>query len=434
MDSGFGADLSPEEMLEREMRDARRPSRSRSRGNNGGGSSSSSSEPQKRKKSKLRTGGFWDSKDGTKVVEKQKKRRQKGSLKIFKGASVDLLGLVGAAQYNGCEALVVEGPNEKGRWKVLVQFQCEERELALKPENLRPKPSCGWELAVPSHPTLGELDMSRTFAKFGSLRGISSEEPRSVQMSSREDAEAALRALQGQPLNGELMRVEWSAKAKTEMGLEQLSEGSWVLVCGLKGAPQHNGKIGRATAAAGPASERCQVELDDGEGGKKVLALKLENLIPMRGADQESPAAATGPPAAPAPAAAQQPPAAAAPGAGAGEEAAAAGDPAADAGGAPRQRRRKSAWGGENEGGVVYVKSSADTAAAAKTPADGGSVSGPATSFAPCSAPLLPEAELKAMSAGQLKQLLAKHGISALGCVEKADYLNRALNPSSKAA
>ena len=54
---------------------------------------------------------------------------------------MDINSLVGAAQYNGCEGNVVQGPNEKGRWGVRVQFQGEERTLALKPENLQLKPT-----------------------------------------------------------------------------------------------------------------------------------------------------------------------------------------------------------------------------------------------------------------------------------------------------
>lgn len=37
-----------------------------------------------------------------------------------------------------------------------------------------------------------------------------------------------------------------------------------------------------------------------------------------------------------------------------------------------------------------------------------------------------PEAELSALSAGALKRLLASHKVDVVGCVEKADYLEKA--------
>eukprot|EP00434_Breviolum_minutum_P005974 symbB.v1.2.005267.t2/scaffold286.1/size306100/6 len=46
-------------------------------------------------------------------------------LKLAPGRKADVQGLKGASQYNGCEGIVIEGPNDKGRWEVQVDYQCE---------------------------------------------------------------------------------------------------------------------------------------------------------------------------------------------------------------------------------------------------------------------------------------------------------------------
>lgn len=55
--------------------------------------------------------------------------------------------------------------------------------------------------------------------------------------------------------------------------------GAEVVVHGLKGAPEHNGKRGKVVANRDPKSGRFAVELEIGSGdARKTLGLKLENL------------------------------------------------------------------------------------------------------------------------------------------------------------
>lgn len=62
-------------------------------------------------------------------------------LALAPGRKADVYGLKGASQYNGCEGIVIEGPNDKGRWEVQVDYQCETKTLSLLESNLQDRKS-----------------------------------------------------------------------------------------------------------------------------------------------------------------------------------------------------------------------------------------------------------------------------------------------------
>jgi len=142
-------------------------------------------------------------------------------LELAVGQRVDIHSLVGAAQYNGSEGQIAQGPSDKGRWEVQIDFQCEERLVALKPENLRPKPSCGWELVATSlSPSTTERDVAEAFAQCGMVRSAQMEETQGivmVEMAHRQGAEAALDKFQGYMMNSRPLKVEWSSRAREEL-------------------------------------------------------------------------------------------------------------------------------------------------------------------------------------------------------------------------
>lgn len=144
-----------------------------------------------------------------------------GPLELAVGQRVDIHSLVGAAQYNGSEGQIAQGPSEKGRWEVQIDFQCEERLVALKPDNLRPKPSCGWELAATSlSPSTTERDVAEAFAQCGIVRSAKVGETQGivmVEMAHRAGAEAALSKRQGYMMNGRPLLVAWSTRAREEL-------------------------------------------------------------------------------------------------------------------------------------------------------------------------------------------------------------------------
>jgi len=305
---------------------------------------------------------------------------------------VDIHGLVGAAQYNGCEGRVLQGPNEKGRWEVQVEFQCEERTVSLKPDNLQPKPTCGWELAAMSLAySVTESDVSQAFATCGMVRSSrlaknpdgSSKGICMVEMAHKSGAEAAMEKLQGYTLKGRALKVDWSLRARQEIdaGKEKEAEDAKKprphMSAGDAVAPAASPSVPPPAAAGTPA---------DAAGGTEAGAQDSEAAKPAAEDAAEPAAEDTAKPAA--------------------EDAA---KPAAEEPGS--QRRRRSAWDTENCGGVVYTGAPASGGASAP---EGGSSALP------------PEAELSAMPTKELRRLLADRGVNVSTCFEKADLLEQA--------
>jgi len=300
---------------------------SRPRSRSAGSNSSSSSSKAKPKKVRARFGaGMWDSMQKVPDVKPcaQPQKKPQG-LVVDINARVNIQGLKGAPQYNGCEGKVTNGPNEKGRWLVQLIFAGAMKELALLPENLEPKPSCGWELVAGGlSMSTTEQDVSRVFARFGQvqrttitrdLNGIS-KGVALVVMSHKASAEGALAAAHEIDVCGIPAKVQWSTMVKQEMGLlktrdEENDEGELgtrrqfqesrdtseaatkapaesqdassckfhvgkeVVVMGLKSAQQFNGA--RGCIQGFRADGRCEVALVcDSE--TRILALKVENL------------------------------------------------------------------------------------------------------------------------------------------------------------
>lgn len=362
--------------------------RSRSRGRSPSASvaSSASSKPKRRSR---KAAGFdcvtKPREPGQVSVEAEPQR----GLKVAPGRKADVHGLKGAAQYNGCEGIVIEGPNDKGRWEVQVDYQCETKTLSLLESNLQPKPSCGWELVIaPIGLGIKETDVSQALTPHGRVRHVKMTNPPGVclvEMALKEGAEAAFNNLRHFELKGTQVSVDWSTMAKTEMGMcnkrqekppapatrsfkENPTEeslgfrlGQVVLISNLKGAPQFNGST---ACVVGFRSDRVEVELE-ADGAKKTLALKPENLSAKDAAPPTEP---------------EEKPA------------------------EPRKRRAK--WE-ENSGGFVVPQE------ARKAPSDSG-------------APFPPVAELEQMPMKELKAILKDHGVDTTGCLEKAEFLQKA--------
>jgi len=158
------------------------------------------------------------------------KKKKLVGLHVETDAKVDLHGLVGAAQYNGCEGKVLAGPNEKGRWKVQILYQGGVKELALLPANLEPKPTCGWELVILG---LGNLftdeDVKQAFIQFGHVEKCTVRmDPNGqstgvalVVMKTRESAEAAIGLQDEISVRGKAVWAQWSTMVKRELGLSK---------------------------------------------------------------------------------------------------------------------------------------------------------------------------------------------------------------------
>eukprot|EP00439_Symbiodinium_sp_Y106_P032636 s5183_g3.t3 len=103
---------------------SRELARSRSRSRRRSSSGSSSGSPQEKKR--MRKAAGFDSvtkpREAGKVPTEAAPQR---GLALAPGRKADVHGLKGASQYNGCEGIVIEGPNDKGRWEVQVDYQCE---------------------------------------------------------------------------------------------------------------------------------------------------------------------------------------------------------------------------------------------------------------------------------------------------------------------
>lgn len=361
-------------------------------------SSASSSGSRSRSPRPHMRSRLWDSRvdgnDGVRPSLPPLAKPQKGGLKLFHGACVDIHDLVGGAQYNGCEGRILDGPNEKGRWEVAVQFQCEERKISLKQENVQPKPSCGWELVAMSLNTkTSSEDLSPVFAQCGLLKNVrmprkedgSSKCMCMIEMAQRSGAEAALKTLQGHVIHGKALKVEWSTRAKREMGLNDLLVGQ--LVCVLTSLPecQCNG-IGKVVSVRDDGCDVVEVELD---GKKQTMQARSDNLVILRDCP-EIPHPAAQPTMS---ASVEERPV------------------HTEEGAAEPPKRRRSAWGKENDGGVVYLR--------------GATVVDPRPSLEP----LPPEIELQEMATKDLRQLLISRGVDIVGCFEKADLLERARQP-----
>jgi hypothetical protein len=363
-----------------------------------------------------------------KPAEQAKKKKKGSGLEVAAGVKVDIHGLVGAAQYNGREGLVVAGPNEKCRWKVQVSFEGDLKDVALKEENLQPKPTCGWELVVAAiSESSVEADVIAAFKEFGSVQSCKvtrdidgiSKSVALIVMDTKENAEKALNTRHDIKVSGVPAKVQWSTMVKQQMGLlttrdEEFGEGAEetstrkfkeaspdapksgpfklgqpVHVSGLKGAAQYNGTIGIVKGYR--PDGRCEVSIIEAGKPEKILALKLENL------SIDAPTAKA--------------------------NTATEGEEANDD--APRRRRfsdgetkaprqRASLWGEGNDGGEVYVGGAAKDAK-------------PSTSETPQDAEPLPdEASLIKMSAKDLKLLLVSHKVDVAGCYEKSEFLERA--------
>jgi len=249
--------------------------------------------------------------------------------------------------------------------------------------------------------------------------------------------------LQGHMVNGKPLKVEWSGKAKREMGLSELVAGQLIIVSGLQGAPQYNGHSGRVMSVRPDGRYEVELQLD---GEEKILALKGDNLIPTRipategsgsGDQPKADESATNNPAEPGPSndstanagiegdAEEKCVAEETCGTKATSEAEGNSSINAEAvgedAGTGRRKRRKSAWGGENEGGIVYVEHRGGDQQKVQE-----------QKSALCSLP--PESELNAMSAKELRQLLTSNQINVAGCFEKADLLERARCHVNRAA
>lgn len=458
---------------------SRSGSRSRSRSNR---TPSAEKPPPK----KLRQpGGLWDSMQQTEAKpQNARPRPKKHGLYVDIGKRVDIFGLKGAAQYNGCEGRVSAGPNEKARFLVHLVYQGDVKELALLEDNLRAKPTCGWEVVAAGLPmNVTEEDISLVFCKIGVVQHVKVTRDQNglskgvalIVMAHREAAERAL----GMPeveICGIGVKLQWSTMVKQEMGLLKTRDdekgtsdlgsqrkfnesggfsdgqtapdaveepviqppqqdankpvtfvpGQAVLVSGLKSAPQFNGIIGHVNSVR--PDGRCEVVLQL-ETECKMLALKAENLSDA-GAGGAAPATNSSPaqsktatptdapreePKPPSSSSAPQP----APGA----DAAQPQQGQSEDGNGVRKRRRKSAWDAENQGGEVYVRDPKKNWA----PAPPLSTPAPVEPIPECPPePVPPEEELGAMSAKELKRLLASHSVDVTGCVEKCDYLEKA--------
>mmetsp|Transcript_95592 Transcript_95592/g.270477 ORF Transcript_95592/g.270477 Transcript_95592/m.270477 type:complete len:754 (-) Transcript_95592:70-2331(-) len=428
-------------------------------------SRSSSSDKSQKQQRKGGRPGLWDSTE--KVAEprhkgaaKKKKRKR---LELEVGAKVDLHGLVGAAQYNGCQGRVVAGPNAKDRWDVELEFQQEPKTLSLLAANLQPKPTCGWEVIAAGLTSIAdEQDVERAFQQAGQVRKVKvtrdidgvSKGVALVEMCNREGAEKALEMLDETRVRGWPIKVQWSTMVKQEMGLlktrgegsddsdddggepaeprrkfreknaggfDNLSSGTTkappfsmgqeLVVTGLKGAAHYNGMTVRMEGVN--ADGRCEVLLMQPGGVAKSIAVKVENLVP---ADSK--------PSGPADSAARGDAGGRDNGCcenGGADAAKAAKDDGGDDG---KQRRSRRSWGAENEGGIVYTgeakKSDAPEAAPTSAAAPGRS-----------GEPLPTAAELKRLSAKELKQLLTKHNVDLTACIDKDTLLERALSLAS---
>lgn len=372
-------------------------SRSRSR-HSPSRSSSASSKPKRRSRKAAGFDCVTKPRESGKVPVEATPQR---GLKLAPGRKADVQGLKGASQYNGCEGIVIEGPNDKGRWEVQVDYQCETKTLSLLESNLQPKPSCGWELVVaPIGLGIKETDVSQALTPHGRVRHVKMTDPPGVclvEMALKEGAEAAFSHLRHFELKGTQVSLDWSTMAKTEMGMcnkrkekskdpeptrsfkERPTEESLgfrlqqvVLISNLKGAPQFNGQ---RACVVGFRSDRVEVEIE-ADGAKKTLALKPENLSD---ASEDAPAA-------------EAPPAQA---------------PEHEEKPVEATRKRRPKWE-ENSGGFVVVP---PTEGCAKT------ASGPFPSIA----------ELEQMSMKELKQVLKEHAVDTTGCLEKAEFQQKAM-------
>lgn len=372
-------------------------SRSRARRRKAASSASSASASSQPKKRSRKAAGFdcvtKPREPGKVPVEAEPQR----GLKLAPGRKADVHGLKGAGQYNGCEGIVIEGPNDKGRWEVQVDYQCETKTLSLLEANLQPKPSCGWELVIaPIGLGIKETDVSQALAVHGRVRHVKMTNPPGVclvEMALKDGAEAAYQKLRRFELKGTQVSVDWSTMAKTEMGMckkrqepekpedvpprsfkEHATEESLgfrlhqvVSILNLKGAAQFNGCT---ATVVGFRPERVEVEVEVG-GAKKTLALKPENLLDAT-SQTGSAEKAEEPP---------EPP--------------------------PTESRRRRKWE-ENSGGFVVTHE-------ARKPE-------------PEKEEKLPMsmAELEQLSMKELKQVLKEHEVDTTGCLEKPEFLQKA--------
>eukprot|EP00933_Yihiella_yeosuensis_P029352 TRINITY_DN23001_c1_g2_i1.p1 TRINITY_DN23001_c1_g2~~TRINITY_DN23001_c1_g2_i1.p1 ORF type:complete len:732 (-),score=191.03 TRINITY_DN23001_c1_g2_i1:53-2248(-) len=395
---GQGASFSSRDLMK---------SRSRSGGaRRGRSSSSSSSRSDKKKKKKAKKARGFDS---TAPAFQQKGPKvpptptpQRGGLALGHGRKCDLHGLKGAAQYNGSEGVILEGPNEKGRWEVQVDYQCELKTLSLLEANLQPKPSCGWGLVVSNVGGIGETDVSQAFSQHGRVRSVKStvEGIAQVEMQLKADAESAMKLLQR--VKGQEVKIDWSPVVKLEMGIpmgvpEKTSNaadtskspfdiGQAVLVSNLKSAPQFNGLIGKVVGFSDTG--RIKVELEEAPGVSKVLALKSDNLSLSDGTKDKGAADKDA------------------------SNSGAANAEAAGSGTSERRRKRASAWDAENSGGFVINRA---PAAPPKPEAPSELIE-----------PMPQESELSELPIKELKRLLAANKVDTAGCLEKSDFLEKA--------
>lgn len=295
--------------------------RQRSRSASSGSSSSASAPP-------TRPGlGLFDSEAQTAEVKIPKvPRRKRRRLEIDIGRKVELHGLVGAAQYNGYQGKVFDGPNEKGRWEVDLEFVSEPKTLSLLPANLHPKPTRGWEvIAAGLTVETPECEVESFFKRVGQVRQVKitkdtdgvSKGVALVEMCLKEAAEKALETLNECTIRGNVIKVQWSTMVLQEMGLlkkkgekddegESTEEaegpkrsfkerqaaakprggfsaapafkmGEEVVVAGLIGAAQYNGMTARIEGLRGDG--RFEVFLMQPGGKVKSIALKAENLV-----------------------------------------------------------------------------------------------------------------------------------------------------------
>lgn len=201
----------------------------------------------------------------------------------------------------------------------------------------------------------------------------------------KEGAEAAFNNLRRFELKGTQVSVDWSTMAKTEMGMcnKRQEKPPAPATRSFKENPTEEslgfrlGQVvlisnlkgapqfnGSTACVVGFRSDRVEVELE-ADGAKKTLALKPENLSAKDAAPPTEP---------------EEKPA------------------------EPRKRRAK--WE-ENSGGFVVPQE------ARKAPSDSG-------------APFPPVAELEQMPMKELKALLKDHGVDTTGCLEKAEFLQKA--------
>jgi len=425
--------------------------------------SSSSSRPKRTKRK-----GLWDSTAQAPEVKPPDyflPKKKRDELIMEAGAKVDIHGLVGAAQYNGCEGKIIAGPNEKGRWKVQVLFEGGLKEMALQPANLEPKPTCGWEIVVAGLREIStEQDVAAAFASYGRVVNCKvtrdsngqSKGVALVVMASKESAENALmftsddRSIR---VSGIPTTIQWSTMVKQQMGLlknrdEELGKGETsssrkfqeqpmptsiskptpfsigqsVTIAGLKGAPQYNGVVAKVQSFR--EDGRCEVTLH-ANGEVKTVALKVENLTTASESTAGSDGAGdakcsnqdtTGEtsqrrrfrdaPEQASDCAASQPQAVPI-------NASTRGEPAE-----ARQRQSKSGWEDGQTVGEVYVSTGTSQSHGAR------GVSATEKSMKP----FPDEASLNDMSAKELRKLLVDHNINITGCFEKAEFLEKALS------